>query len=157
MQASSAKHTENTRQDSSMQAERQRVTVVPRSYILTLDDPLEVEVAIICYSQRQRFSEKIYALSSRKATVSRQSSIYRLDPILEDGLLRVEGRLSKGVMPEEVKHQLILSKDQHISMLLLKHVHHVHSGSWWTGSHIVDSKEDVLDHQHQFSRKEDHC
>lgn len=75
---------------------------------------MEAEVAIICYSQRQRFSEKIYALSSRKATVSRQSSIYRLDPILEDKLLRVGGKLSKGVMPEEVKHQLILSKDQHV-------------------------------------------
>lgn len=43
--------------------------------------------------------------------------------MLEDGLLRVGGRLSSGAMPEDTKHPLILSKDQHISMLILKHVH----------------------------------
>lgn len=68
-----------------------------------------------------RFGEQISALSSGK-TVSRCSSIYRLDPILEDGLLRVGRRLSRGCMPEEVKHPLILSKEQHVSMLILKHV-----------------------------------
>lgn len=31
--------------------------------------------------------------------------------------------MSKGAIPEETKHPLVLSKNQHISMLTLKHVH----------------------------------
>lgn len=37
--------------------------------------------------------------------------------------LRVGGRLSKASMPEETKHPLILVKDQHISILILCHIH----------------------------------
>lgn len=100
------------------------------SCVLTVDELLEAEEAIIRYCQQVRFQEEITALSSGRCTVSRHSSIYRLDPVLEDGLLRVGGRLSKGAMPEEVKHPFILSKDQHISGLILKHVHNNlgHSG-----------------------------
>ncbi|KAK0152604.1 hypothetical protein N1851_005873 [Merluccius polli] len=97
--------------------------VAPRSCVLTLDDLLEAEVSIIRYCQAQKYNEEISALSSGRTTVSRQSSLYRLDPIFHDGLLRVGGRLSRGAMPEETKHPLILSKDQHIAMLILKHVH----------------------------------
>lgn len=54
--------------------------------------------------------------------MNRQSPIFQLDSFLDDGLLRVGGRLNKAAMPEEVKHPLTLGKDQHISMLILKHV-----------------------------------
>ena len=52
-----------------------------------------------------------------------RSPIHVLDPVRQDGLLRVGGRLSKGVMPEDSKHPLILTKDQHISSLILKDAH----------------------------------
>lgn len=120
--ATDAGHPKNS-QDKGVQSEGSRVTTMPKSLVLTLDDLLEAEKAIIRYSQQRKFSEEISALSSGKATVNLQSSIYRLDPFLDDGLLRVGGRLSKAAIPEEVKHPLILSKDQHISMLILKHVH----------------------------------
>lgn len=69
-------------------------------------------------------------LSSGKTTVSRQSAIYRLDPYLDNGLLRARGRLRKGSLPEEIKHPLILAKDQHVATLILKHIHQQlgHSG-----------------------------
>lgn len=69
-------------------------------------------------------------MSALKVSVSRHSPIYRLDPVLEDGFLRVGGRLSRGAMPDEAKHPLILSKDQHVSLLILRHVHQSlgHSG-----------------------------
>ncbi|XP_030596228.1 uncharacterized protein LOC115787620 [Archocentrus centrarchus] len=107
----------------------QKATVTSKVKTLTLKDLLEAELVIICYCQQQRFGDEISSLSN-KGTVSRQSSIYRLDPILEDGMLRVGGRLSKGAMPLEEKHPLILSKDQHISRLILKHIHQSlgHSG-----------------------------
>ena len=51
------------------------------------------------------------------------SNIYKLDPVLQDGLLRVGGRLRKASMPAEIKHPIILSKDQPISKLVLQHIH----------------------------------
>lgn len=78
---------------------------------------------MIKYCQQKRFEEEIASLSSKNAAVSRQSPIYRLDPVLVDGLLRVGGRLSRGAMPEEVKHPIILSKEQHVATLILKYVH----------------------------------
>lgn len=61
--------------------------------------------------------------------MSRDSSVYKLDPRLQDGFLRVGGRLSKAHLPE-TKHPLILSKNQHISTLILRHIHQQvgHSG-----------------------------
>lgn len=96
---------------------------------ISAEDPLDAKMAIIRYSQQRRFQEEIAALSAGKS-VSRGSSIYKLDPCLEDGFLRVGGRLSKAALPEDSKHPIILSKEQHISTLILKNIHEQvgHSG-----------------------------
>ncbi len=52
---------------------------------------------------------EIASLESGKSKIRRDSTIHKLNPILEDGLLRVGGRLCKIAMPEEVKHPVILS------------------------------------------------
>lgn len=95
----------------------------PRDSILTVKDLVAAETAVVIYCQQQQFQEEIAALSSMKATVSRQSPLYRLDPVLVDGVLRVGGRLSKGAMPEESKHPIILCKEQYPIALILKHMH----------------------------------
>ncbi len=73
---------------------------------------------------------EIASLESGKTQIRRDGTIYKLNPILEDGLFRVGGWLCKIAMPEDVKHPVILSKDQHISKLILKHIHKqiVHGG-----------------------------
>ncbi|KAI5085117.1 hypothetical protein C0J45_1086, partial [Silurus meridionalis] len=45
--------------------------------------------------------------------------------------------LTKGALPEETKHPLILSKDQHVATLILKHIHQQlgHSGR----SHVLST------------------
>ncbi len=96
---------------------------MPRGRALSAKELFEAELAIIQYCQQQRFAEEIAALSSGKTTVSKHSVLYRLDPYLDNGLLRVGGRLAKGSLPEETKHPLLLSKDQHIATLILKHIH----------------------------------
>lgn len=53
----------------------------------------------------------------------RSSSLFKLNPVLVGGLLRVEGRLNKVAIPENIKHPLILSKDQHISELIIRYLH----------------------------------
>lgn len=74
---------------------------------------LEAELAIIQYCQQQRFGEE--TLSSGKTT----SIIYKLDLYLDDRLLKVGGWLTKGSLPEETKHHLILSKGQPVATLIL--------------------------------------
>lgn len=46
-----------------------------------------------------------------------------MDPVLDDELIRVGGRLRKAAMPIEAKHPIILSKNHHVSNLLLHHIH----------------------------------
>lgn len=89
---------------------------------LSTEDLSMAEKAVIQFCQKERFHSEIFALSFGKL-VKKSSPIYKLKPILEDGLLRVGGRLSRTAMPEESKHPIIISKDQHISMLILKHIH----------------------------------
>jgi len=43
-----------------------------------------------------------------------------------NGLLRVGGRLSNSVQPEEVKHPILLPKHHHISLTILEHEHRIH-------------------------------
>lgn len=55
--------------------------------------------------------------------MKKSSHIFKLSPVLDDGVLRVGGRLGKSAMPEEKKHPVILAKDLHVSDLLLRHIH----------------------------------
>ena len=104
---------------------------------LTPEDLIQAEHAVISFSQMQRFPDEISALQTDKH-VKRSSHLYKLDPVLEDGLLRVGGRLNRLAMPEEIKHPIILSKDLHISTLLLRHIHKllVHGGRNYMLSHL---------------------
>ncbi|KAI2646661.1 NEDD4 family-interacting protein 2 [Labeo rohita] len=90
---------------------------------LSLKNLTEAETAIVAFCQQERFPDEIAALTSKNPVIPRSSSIYRMDPVLDGGLLHVGGRLSKAAIPEDLKHPLILSKDQHISYLILHHYH----------------------------------
>lgn len=80
-------------------------------------------MAIIAFCQRERFPSEFSALSSGKSEVQSSSSIFKLYHVLEGGVLHVGGRLNKAAIPENIRHLLILSKDDHISDL---HLHHIH-------------------------------
>lgn len=90
---------------------------------LSLDDLSEAKTLIISFCQREISWWIATTLTSSKAEVKKSSTIYKLDTIPEEGLLRVGGRLNKATMPEDLKHPLILSKDQHISNHILRHFH----------------------------------
>ncbi|KAM3850000.1 E3 ubiquitin-protein ligase TRIM11-like, partial [Diretmus argenteus] len=89
----------------------------------------EAEKAIISFEQRQHFKLELALLDIGKQ-VKASSSIRKLDPIVDKGILRVGGRISKVAMPLEVKNPIILPKDTHISKLILRHIHQQigHSG-----------------------------
>ena len=93
---------------------------------ISLEDLSKAEKAIIVFCQRQRYPDEVAHL--KKVTrigkaLNRQNNIYKLDPVLDEGLLRVGGRLNKSAMPDEAKRPMILPKDHHICILLLRHIH----------------------------------
>ncbi len=79
---------------------------------ITLDDLLKAEKGIVEFCQKQRYTEEMSRIE--KASVlgkclSRFSSLYKLDPVMDDGVLRVGGRLNKSAMPEETKRSSYLN------------------------------------------------
>ncbi|KAL2092789.1 hypothetical protein ACEWY4_012587 [Coilia grayii] len=92
---------------------------------ISLDDLMRAEKAIVVFYQHQRYPEELSRLKNAASGdgLSHKSTIYRLDPVLEDGVLRVGGRLSRAAMPEEAKRPMILPKDLHVSTLILRHIH----------------------------------
>lgn len=119
---------------------------------LSTDDLSMAENAIIQFCQKKRFNSEIYALTSGNP-VKRSSTIYRLNPSLKDGLLRVGGRLSHTAMPEQSKHPVILSKDQHIAMLILKHIHEKNRTQWEKLHHFKLSKKYQMTHANAAAKK----
>ncbi len=76
---------------------------------LTLRELMTAETQIIRYSQNKLFPEEMKALCCNLC-IKRNSQLYKLDPTLQDGILRVGGRLEKSGMPEYAKHPVIFSK-----------------------------------------------
>lgn len=89
---------------------------------LSAEDLQEAEVAILKFIQRKSFASEIEELK-KGHPVKLSSNVRKLDPILDDGLIRVGGRLHRASMPLETKHPIILPKDHHVSNLILRQIH----------------------------------
>lgn len=89
----------------------------------------EAEKYIIQYEQGKAFQLEINSLRRGKPC-AKSSSLCKLDPVLDQGILRVGGRLSKMVLSTELKNPAILPKTSHISTLNLQQIHLLvgHSG-----------------------------
>ncbi len=82
------------------------------------DDLKEAESAIICYCQGQDFTEELLSLK-KGLNIKKDSSIFRLDPRTQDGLLRVGGQLRKSAMPVETNNPIILPKNVSVTCVTL--------------------------------------
>jgi hypothetical protein len=56
-------------------------------------------------------------------TLPKSSPIFRLDPFLADGILRVGGRLANANLPLEVKHPILLPQKSHLTTLVIRDIH----------------------------------
>ena len=101
---------------------------------LTVEELQKAEDAVIRYVQRQSFPDEmkfLEQLNSRsgqsparnEGKLKRSSRLYGLDPFVEDGLLRVGGRLQRSDRPYESKHPVILPKRGHVTELLIRDTH----------------------------------
>ena len=91
---------------------------------LTVQELLGAEVAIVSYTQGKAFPEEM------SGSVKKSSPLYRLNPCLTDGTLRVGGRLSNAAIPDAAKHQMILPKKGHVTDIIIRDMHEKkgHSG-----------------------------
>ncbi|KAI7804924.1 hypothetical protein IRJ41_023810 [Triplophysa rosa] len=87
--------------------------------------PDELSVAkevIIAAVQRRAFSKEFETLNTNKS-VPPNSSLHRLSPTLQNNLICVGGRLKNANLDIGEKNPIILPKDNHISLLLVRHHH----------------------------------
>ena len=104
------------------------------------------ESAILKYIQNKSFKQEYDQLkrSDQQSSIrnhgdlSKSTSIYKLDPVLVQGLLRVGGRLSRAPLNTNFKHPIILPKGHYVAQLIIQYYHHPsgHSGIEYTLSLI---------------------
>ena len=129
------------------QVRRHQVTEIDRNYAyadikvvppISVSELKESEKEILKFVQKQSFQEELVVLRQRSKTFNKSSHIYKLDPILEDGLIRVGGRLQQAPISDNAKHPIILPKKNRVSKLIVNYYHRAsgHSGVEYTLSFI---------------------
>ena len=106
--------------------------------ISILDELKETEVLLIKTDQSEHFAADISSLQSNEP-LKKCCDIYNLDPFIdEDGMLRVRGRLKRSTKEFGVKHPILLAKNSHLSMLIIKSCHEraYHQGRGFTFGEI---------------------
>lgn len=89
---------------------------------LSVEDLDRAESAIVRFCQWKRFADEIHSLQ-KGGSVKRNSHLYKLNPVLEEGILRVGDRLGRAAMPDDAKHPAVLARELHISNLILQSIH----------------------------------
>lgn len=74
------------------------------------------------FIQGQRFIEKNFMSQKGNTSVQKNSCLSKLDPVLQHGMLSIGDRLGKSVMPEHVKHPVIIPKDSYVTTLILRDI-----------------------------------
>ncbi|XP_078344097.1 uncharacterized protein LOC144629756 [Oculina patagonica] len=85
---------------------------------ITVEEMERAEREILRHVQRRAFPEEV---NHPEKPVKKKSRLYKLDPIVVDGLLCVGGRLRRASLPSESKNQIILPKEDHTTRLIIDH------------------------------------
>ncbi|KAJ8369824.1 hypothetical protein SKAU_G00098520 [Synaphobranchus kaupii] len=88
---------------------------------IQVEDRREASLVLVKLAQKKAFKEEMRALSHGK--LSHNHQLYQLDPILQDGVLRVGGRLKNASLPLDLKHPVILPRDGVVTHLILDYCH----------------------------------
>ena len=99
------------------------VTAVTQA-LLSSSELLDAEVNLVYMAQKECFTKELQSLQ-RGECIDRKSSLLPLNPFLDatSTLLRVGGRLKEAPGSVEVRHQIILPYDHHISRLIAHDLH----------------------------------
>lgn len=88
----------------------------------TNDEINQAKEFVLKAAQNVAFVKELSALQADKP-VLQSSPLQRLSPCLEKGLICVGGRLKHSGLPPMEKNPIILPKESHISLLLVRHHH----------------------------------
>ncbi|XP_044316729.1 uncharacterized protein LOC123037932 [Drosophila rhopaloa] len=93
-------------------------------------------LAVVRIVQRESFATDLSAVRNSKRLPSR-SKLLNLSPILEEGILRVRGRLRHSSLSHERRHPIILPSSHHFTELVIRHSHYLtpHGGAQLTLAH----------------------
>jgi hypothetical protein len=124
-------------------AEKDKVKGKYEAY--SVDEMERAECLILQDLQEEAFAEEISVLRSlemdkdnrhdcreRNLSLKKVSSLYRLDPYLDEhGLIRVGGRIRRADVGREMAHPVIIPRHSHMTQLLIRHFHErtAHSGA----------------------------
>ncbi|XP_054653604.1 uncharacterized protein LOC129193043 isoform X1 [Dunckerocampus dactyliophorus] len=89
---------------------------------VTVEEHEKAAEAVIKIVQQQAFPHEFKALQSKNVLPS-SSALFKLDPILSEGLICVGGRLKNSSLGHKVKHPTILPNNSHITKLIVSHYH----------------------------------
>ncbi|KAK9513134.1 hypothetical protein VZT92_026696 [Zoarces viviparus] len=93
-------------------------------------EPLSVEerrraaLTLIKLAQQDVFKDELHILSQKSGNLPCNHQLYQLDPLLQDNILRVGGRLRRACAPLDLRHPIILPRDGVVTRLILAH-HHI--------------------------------
>ncbi|XP_033638549.1 uncharacterized protein LOC117299199 [Asterias rubens] len=107
--------------------------------IIQVSEMKKAEIEILKKVQYEHFKNEVEILQQlgtrgefttrelarkRNQSLKATSSLFRLDPFLDDGgLIRVGGRIERANVSSELKHPVILPRKDHISELVIRHHH----------------------------------
>ena len=100
---------------------QKRQTEVPKS-LIGMDELKNTELYLIKYVQSCVYKDEMYLLEQGRL-VNRVSRLYKLNPILVQGILRVGGRLDNAVLDYDLKHPIILPDMNHLTTLIIRDAH----------------------------------
>ena len=85
---------------------------------------------ILKLTQSEAFATEIKVLS-KGSNVDSRSSLIRLNPFLDEGLIKVGERLDRAEIPESQKHPIVLPKNHHVIKLIIRdeHLNRLHVGT----------------------------
>lgn len=90
---------------------------------LTTNELEKIEEECIRFYQNLVYSKEIEELKIN-GQVKKKSSLITLSPFLDEkGLLRVRGRLENASVSENIKHPIIIPRNQHITELIINEAH----------------------------------
>ena len=82
------------------------------------------EIALVKYVQATHYSDWINHLQGQSnKRLIKSSPLWKLNPILVEGLMRVGGRLGNASFSFDTKHPVILSKNLSLTQLIIDHFH----------------------------------
>lgn len=82
----------------------------------------KAERELMRQAQRESFGEDIKRMESDRP-LAKSSRLFKLDPVLEGGILRVRGRIEAASVPLEAKRPIILDGRHHLTKLLVLREH----------------------------------